>query len=254
MAILIQSYPAVQTSHPTYCRSTLLESLVDSAILPPAATPGLEAVLPLAEAAEARHWGYARHVLRVGLYSYLLALALEVPRDRCNDILAAATLHDVGKTLIRTEILQKQGPLSRDERAAMQDHCEFGQKMLTGPLETVFERCRCSDGKALERLRQMPHVLALASTIALSHHERWDGCGYPLGLAGRAIPLEGRIVAVADVYDALRSKRPYKRSFSHEHASTMLDEGQGTHFDPLVYSAFCEVADKILHVSIALAD
>jgi putative two-component system response regulator len=154
---------------------------------------------------------------RVGAYSALVAWRLGLDDRHCDLIRRASSLHDVGKIGVADEILLKPGPLTAPERTAMQRHAEIGHDILAG--------------SGLE-------LLELAATIAWTHHERVDGTGYPRGLVGDEIPLEGRIVAVVDVYDALTSDRPYRSAFTAEEALDLLRSGRGTQFDPDVLGAF----------------
>ena len=134
-------------------------------------------------------------------------------------------MHDVGKIATPDEILQKPGPLTIEERAVMELHTGVGHQIL--------------DGSESELLR-------MAATVALTHHERWDGGGYPQGLQGEEIPIEGRIVAVADVFDALLSDRCYRPAMSLEEAVTMMREGKGTHFDPRVAAVLLDNLEEVL--------
>jgi hypothetical protein len=162
----------------------------------------------LARAAEVHDEATATHVLRVNEYSYFIAGRLGMAIDFCDQIRYSAQLHDVGKMSVDGKVLRKQGPLDDDERAEMSRHPEFGYQIL----------------ESSDRLQ-------MAADIALNHHERWDGTGYPNGLVGEAIPVAARIVALADIYDALRSKRPYKPGLSHHEATRILLEGDQRH-DP----------------------
>ena len=176
-----------------------------------------ETVRRLAAAVEARDHETAEHIERVGEYSGLVASWLGLPADHCELIRRSSTLHDVGKIGVADEILLKPGPLTPSERAEMQRHAKIGHDILSGSKLDLLE---------------------LAATIAWTHHERVDGGGYPRGLAGSEIPLEGRIVAVVDVYDALTSDRPYRGAMSHEKALALMAEGKGTQFDAIVLDAF----------------
>jgi HD-GYP domain-containing protein (c-di-GMP phosphodiesterase class II) len=138
---------------------------------------------------------------------------------------AAAPMHDVGKVATSDAILRKEGPLSRGERLEMERHAEVGHEILAGS---------SSD------------LLRMAATIALTHHERWDGDGYPRGLRGEEIPIEGRIAAVADVFDALLSDRSYRAALSPQEALTIIAEGRGSHFDPAVVDLLMENAEEAL--------
>ncbi len=136
-------------------------------------------------------------------------------------------MHDVGKIGIPDAILLKPGRLDPDEWAVMQEHTVIGARILSGS---------SSD------------VLRAGEVIAISHHERWDGSGYPLGLAGESIPLLGRVCAVADVFDALTSDRPYRTRLAPDQAMEIMMEGRGTHFDPHVLDVFLDVATQFVAV------
>jgi putative two-component system response regulator len=178
-----------------------------------------ETVTRLAAAVEARDHETAEHIERVGNYSALVARRLGLPEAHCELLRRASTLHDIGKIGVADDLLLKPGPLTPAERLEMQRHAEIGHDILAG--------------SELE-------LLDLAARIALTHHERVDGMGYPRGLAGTEIPLEGRIVAVVDVYDALTADRPYRPALSHSDALTLLAAGRETQFDPIVLDAFLE--------------
>ncbi|MFL6672767.1 MAG: two-component system response regulator [Massilia sp.] len=159
------------------------------------------------------------HVIRMSHFARVLGLAAGMNEHEADDLLHASPMHDVGKIGIPDRILQKAGPLDPEEWKVMQGHAAIGA-------EIIGEH----DGG----------MLALARNIALAHHEKWDGSGYPNGLAGEAIPLEGRIVAIADVFDALTSKRPYKAAWSEEEALDYLHQQKGQHFDPALVDLFME--------------
>jgi putative two-component system response regulator len=176
-----------------------------------------QTVRRLAAAVEARDHETAEHIERVGDYSALVAASLGLSPDHCELIRRSSTLHDVGKIGVADEILLKPGPLTPKERVEMQRHAKMGHDILGGSELDLLE---------------------LAATIAWTHHERVDGTGYPRGLAGSEIPLEGRIVAVVDVYDALTSDRPYRKALSRENALALMSTGKGTQFDAIVLDAF----------------
>ena len=171
----------------------------------------------LAMAAEFRDDQTGQHIKRVGQMSAVLARNLGLQPEQVELIERAAPLHDVGKIGIPDHILRKEGPLTPEEFEVIKSHPEIGASILSG-------------GK-------FP-LLRMAEEIALTHHERWDGKGYPRGLAGEAIPLSGRIVALADAFDAIISKRPYKRAVPIEEAIGAISSGAGTQFDPRVVDAF----------------
>ena len=176
-----------------------------------------ETLRRLALAAEYRDDETHEHTTRVGCTAALLARELGAGDEFVALVREAAPLHDVGKLCVSDTILLKPGRLEEDERAVMGSHTEIGVRILSG-----------SD---------FP-VLKLAEEIALTHHERWDGSGYPRGLAGEEIPLSGRIVALADVFDALTHARPYKEAWPLEDAMQEIRHCSGTHFDPQVVEAF----------------
>jgi putative two-component system response regulator len=182
-----------------------------------------ETVTRLAAAVEARDHETARHIERVGDFSALVAHRLGLPNEFCELLRRASTLHDIGKIGVADNLLLKPGPLTEDERREMQRHAEIGHDILAG--------------SELD-------LLDLAARIAWTHHERVDGMGYPRGLSGTQIPLEGRIVAVVDVYDALTADRPYRRALSHTDALTLLSAGRETQFDPVVLDAFLDALDE----------
>lgn len=197
----------------------------------------------LAKAGEYRDEETGDHVIRVACCSRTLAQALDLTADEVQSIFLTSPLHDLGKIGIPDRILLKDGPLDDTERAIMEHHCEIGASILLaqpkgmaafieGPAALV------DDDKVYESdaLREM------AATIIMTHHEKWDGTGYPKGLQGDDIPLCGQVVAVADVYDALRSQRPYKSAFSVEKTMAIMREGRGSHFSPEVFDTFERVA------------
>jgi methanogenic corrinoid protein MtbC1 len=181
-----------------------------------------ETVRRLSMAVEFRDEDTGAHIERIGRLSTLLAEQIGMDPDFCERLSHAAPLHDVGKVAIPDAILLKPGPLTAEERAIIETHAEEGHRLLRGSNSSILE---------------------LATTIALSHQEKWDGTGYPRGLTGEAIPIEGRIVAIADVFDALTSDRVYRKAFSVEEAVQMMREQRGQHFDPVLLDAFMEVLE-----------
>jgi HD domain len=171
-------------------------------------------------AVEFRDEDTGAHIERIGRFSTLLAEQVGMEEEFCLRMVHAAPLHDVGKVAIPDAILLKPGKLTVEERAIVETHAEEGHRLLKGSSSAI---------------------LALAATIALSHHEKWDGSGYPRGVKGEAIPIEGRIVAIADVFDALTSDRVYRKAFAVEEAVEMMRGERGKHFDPVLLDAFLEV-------------
>ncbi len=171
-------------------------------------------------AVEFRDEDTGAHIERIGRFSTLLAEQTGMDQDFNTCLSHAAPLHDVGKVAIPDAILLKPGSLTVEERAIVETHAEEGYRLLRGSSSSILD---------------------MAATIALSHHEKWDGSGYPRGLAGEAIPIEGRIVAIADVFDALTSDRVYRPAFTVERAVEMMREQRGLHFDPVLLDAFLDI-------------
>jgi len=150
----------------------------------------------------------------------------------------SAPLHDIGKVGVPDRILLKQGKLTDEEFEQMKKHAEYGKAIIYNTAQKI-------EGN---------NFLVIAGEIAYCHHEKWDGTGYPRGLAGEQIPLSGRIMAVADVYDALISRRCYKAPFTHEHAANIMREARGRHFDPVVLDAFFSIEAKIRQIASTYQD
>jgi putative two-component system response regulator len=179
----------------------------------------LDTVERLAVAAEFKDQGTAAHIRRISRYCKLLAEAMGLGGREAGLLPASSTMHDVGKIGIPDAILLKPGKLDPREWEVMKEHASIGARILGGSSSAV---------------------LRTGEVIALSHHERWDGRGYPRGLRGEDIPLPGRICAVADVFDALTSDRPYRASLPPDRAVEIMREGRGSHFDPQVMDVFLE--------------
>ncbi|KQW89219.1 two-component system response regulator [Massilia sp. Root418] len=187
----------------------------------------LQIVQRLGLAAEYKDNETGLHVIRMSHYARVLGLAAGLSDTAAEDLLHAAPMHDVGKIGIPDRILQKPGALDKEEWKIMQSHATIGADIIG----------------------EHPHgMLALARNIALTHHEKWDGSGYPRGLAGEDIPLEGRIVAIADVFDALTSARPYKAAWPVEEAVQYLRQQRGLHFDPELVDMFLERLPAIVEI------
>lgn len=212
-------------------------------------------ILSLARAAEHRDDDTGNHVLRVGRYAAIIAAGMGYPEDQLQMLEQAAQLHDVGKIGIPDSILFKPGRLDPDQYELMQRHCALGKQIIQPISEKEWEvlKTHTRRGENLLHVRSSP-LLMLAARIAQTHHEKYDGSGYPLGLSGTDIPLEGRIVAVADVFDALSSARPYKKPFSREKSFQILQDGRGSHFDPDVVDAFFRMSEQIISTQLTLMD
>ena len=202
----------------------------------------------LAKAAEYRDEETGDHITRVAVYCLTLAIQLGLDSESAERIFLASPLHDVGKIGIADAILLKPGKLTPEERIIMQTHTGIGAAILTeapqGMHYLLGEHDELIQTLANEPLKQV------AANIAMSHHEKWDGSGYPKGLKGDEIPLEGQIVAVADVYDALRSIRPYKPSFDVDKVMGIIRSERGKHFAPLVLDAFEKVQPEFEEIRV----
>ncbi|MGB7327028.1 MAG: HD domain-containing phosphohydrolase [Rubripirellula sp.] len=207
----------------------------------------VEVVHCLARAAEHRDEDTGNHVLRVGKYVGLISRSLGVDDATAQLYELAAILHDVGKIGISDSILRKPGKLTAEEFGLMQEHCVLGQAICDPTASHSDATEALQSGGPLVGKPTSP-LLTTASEIAFTHHEKWDGSGYPCGLKGDEIPLAGRITAVADVFDALGSNRPYKEAFPLEKCLAILEEGRGKHFDPNVLDAFFAVKEQVLFV------
>ncbi len=206
----------------------------------------LDIIWRLGKVAEHRDVETGNHVIRVGSYSRVIAEAMCKNRGFVETLFLAAPLHDIGKIGIPDSILLRRGPLSRGQREQMEKHCEIGARILKdeSKVRTAFQEWRGADSQSELAGYENP-FLETAASIALAHHEKWGGSGYPQGLSGEQIPLEARIVAISDVFDAITSKRPYKEPKSERYALQILREAEGKHFDPDVYSAFLEALPEI---------
>ncbi|MBN6187715.1 two-component system response regulator [Aneurinibacillus sp. BA2021] len=186
-----------------------------------------EIVERLSSAAEFKDPETAAHIQRISHYSGVIARAFGMNEEKANLIIQASPMHDIGKIGVPDHILLKPGKLTLEEFEKMKEHTLIGYKILNG-----------SDSP----------LLKLASEIAISHHEKYDGTGYPYGVRGEDIPLSGRIVAVVDVFDALTSKRPYKDPYPNEKAYEIIQKGSGTHFDPYIVQLFFDSLPDIVRI------
>jgi len=196
--------------------------------------------------AESRDQETGGHIKRTQKYIGVLAKALQNHprfRDYLNDLTVrqlykSAPLHDIGKVGIPDHILLKPGKLTDEEFALMKEHAQKGSAAIASSVRWLGSNS----------------FLACAQEIAATHHEKWDGSGYPQGLRGAEIPISGRLMALADVYDALISKRVYKESFTHEKAVATISEGRGSHFDPDVVDAFLSLQEVFCKIALQFAD
>jgi putative two-component system response regulator len=190
-------------------------------------TASLDTIYRLSRASEYKDEDTGAHIKRMSNYSAAVARQMGLNKETVETILYAAPMHDAGKIGIPDKILLKPGKLDAEEWEIMKQHTIIGGSILSG-----------SDSGFIK----------LAEVITLTHHEKWDGSGYPNGLRGTAIPLAGRIAAIADVFDALISRRPYKEPFPLEKSFAIIREGRGSHFDPAVVDAFFAVEKEILSI------
>ncbi len=188
----------------------------------------LEIVRRLGLAAEYRDNETGLHIIRMSKYSQIMGLEYGLSEQEAEMLLNASPMHDIGKIGIPDNILLKPGKLGPAEWETMKTHATIGAKILSGHSSPLLD---------------------MAQEIAMTHHEKWDGSGYPEGLKGDQIPLVGRIVAVADVFDALTSSRPYKEPWSFEDAIAFMKEQSGKHFDPDIIDVFLATMDEIIKVS-----
>lgn len=193
----------------------------------------LEIIRRLGRAAEYKDNETGLHVIRMSHYSRLIGEAAGLPSEECETLLQAAPMHDVGKIGIPDAILLKPGPLDDDEWRLMKRHPQMGAEIIgdsTSPL------------------------MGMAREIALTHHEKWNGSGYPHGLKGEEIPLSGRIVALADVFDALTTARPYKKAWTVEAAIDLIMRERSSHFDPALVDVFLRIQPQVLAVKERFAE
>jgi len=188
----------------------------------------MQIVQRLGRAAEYRDNETGLHIIRMSQTSARLGEEVAMSREQCALLLNASPMHDIGKIGIPDKILLKPGAFEPDEWTIMKTHAQIGADILAG-----------SDSE----------LLIMASEIALTHHEKWDGSGYPHGLKGNKIPLVGRIVAIADVFDALVSRRPYKKAWSVDEAVATINEGSGKHFDPELVTKFMQILPDVILIN-----
>ena len=209
----------------------------------------LDLIWRLAKAGEMRDEDTGDHVIRVARYSRQMAIAIGLSKKETDLIFYTSPLHDLGKIGIPDNILLKKDKLNANEWSIMIRHCQLGASILLEKPKGMT---------LLEGENQFPpaifaiddEIKNTAATIALSHHEKWDGSGYPQGLSGTNIPLAGRIVALADVYDALRSQRPYKKEFSRKESWSIIEKGAGNHFDPNIFEKIKDMQDTLERIRV----
>ncbi|RMH09144.1 MAG: HD domain-containing protein [Nitrospirae bacterium] len=196
-----------------------------------------DTLLRLTQASRYKDEETGAHIQRLSHYARTLARSLGLSPEEVRLIAEAAPMHDVGKVGIPDAILRKPGPLTPSEWAIVKRHPEIGANLLAGSPSRLIE---------------------MARSIALTHHERWDGSGYPAGLKGERIPLAGRIVMFVDTYDALRSRRPYKKPLSHRTVCDILLNGNGrtrpSHFDPRLLETFSQIHEAFAQIFARTAD
>jgi putative two-component system response regulator len=193
----------------------------------------LQIIQRLGRAAEYKDNETGMHVMRMSHFSKVLALAYGFNEYQADMLLHAAPMHDLGKIGIADSIMLKPGKLTDEEFTIMKNHPQIGADILG---------------------EEDSELIRLAKTVAMTHHEKWDGSGYPKGLKEEEIPIEGRIVALADVFDALTSKRPYKEAWSLEDTMKFIHEQSGKHFDPSLVELFAASLDQILEIKMRFRD
>lgn len=187
----------------------------------------LEVIRRLGRAAEYRDDMTGFHIVRMSRYSQLLGRAAGMSEIDADMLLNASPMHDIGKIGIPDRVLMKPGKLDADEWTIMQTHVDIGVEILSG---------------------SSSELMNMAAEVAQNHHEKWDGSGYPRAIAGEEIPLTGRVVAIADVFDALTTERPYKKAWSIDESIEFLKEQKGKHFEPRLVDLFIEILPDILTI------
>ena len=206
----------------------------------------LDVIWRLGKVAEYRDYKTENHIVRVGCHSRIIAEELGMGRDFIENLFLASPLHDIGKIGIPDAILLKQGKLSQEEFEVMKQHCSIGVDILREDFEAM--KPFLASGKIPSRVISTGGknpLLTMASYIVRSHHERWDGTGYPHGLAGDKIPIEARIVALSDAYNALCSIRPYRQAYPESESLRYISKEVGKHFDPRIHEAFVKSLEKL---------
>jgi putative two-component system response regulator len=204
----------------------------------------MDIIWRLAKAGEHRDDATGSHVVRVANYCRLLAMRLGLTQEDIRLIYLTSPLHDIGKIGIPDRILLKRGELSSSQKVFMQRHCEMGADILTNRPTMLLSFMDWEDDIMTASNSKQNPLIKLAASTALTHHEWWDGSGYPQKLSGEDIPLESRIIAIADVYDALRSVRPYKPAYSPEQTLEVMKSEAVNHFDPHIFTVFEQNVDE----------
>lgn len=209
----------------------------------------LEMIWRLGKVGEFRSEETGNHVIRVGYYSKVLAEQLGISREEQEMIFLTSPLHDLGKIGIPDRVLLKSGKLDSDEWEIMKTHCTIGQELLSRSAVLGTSVFNAEENKIWKVLDSEDNLfLKMAADIAGFHHEQWQGKGYPFAVQGEEIPLSARIVAVADVYDALRNKRSYKAALQHEDTLALMRQENGIRFDPAVFSAFEQCLPQFIDI------
>ncbi len=235
----------VKTQLALYDQTRLLEGLVSERTRQ-LQHSRLDILWRLGKAGEMRDEDTGNHVVRVSLYSRVVAEGLGLDAEQTERIFLTSPLHDVGKIAIPDVVLLKPGRLTEAEWSIMRTHCDAGEAILHD--ESAGFRAYLTVTGQDSALHDSNPLLDTAQTIAATHHEQWSGGGYPKGLSGEEIPIEGRIVAIADVYDALSSVRPYKPAYPEERVIRTMAESVGTHFDPDVHAVFEKSKDTFRQI------
>lgn len=222
-----QTFSAKDMEYLTLAASYSGKSLESIMLLEEIMDTQKEIIFAMGEIGESRSKETGNHVRRVAQYSYILGLGLGMSEAEADRLRSASPMHDIGKVAIPDAILQKPGKLTNDEFDWMKKHAEIGYHLL----------------RSSKR-----QLLQAAAIVALQHHEKWDGTGYPKGLKGEEIHIYGRITAIADVFDALGSERVYKPSWELERILSFMQEERGKHFDPLVVDVFFEQLPQLLEI------
>ncbi|MDR4505219.1 MAG: response regulator [Candidatus Scalindua sp.] len=215
----------------------------------------MDIIWRLGNLAEFRDEDTGNHILRVGSYCKAIAEQLGMGQDFIETLFLTSPLHDIGKVGIPDNILLKPGKLTSDEFEIMKHHCVIGSEIFyqDSKIMKLFQTWHRNQIQIDKRFDKNP-IQEMAATIALTHHEKWSGTGYPKGLSKRDIPLESRIVAISDVFDALSTVRPYKPAFSESKTMDIISGEVGRHFDPEVYEALLKSMEEVRKIKAQFSD